>query len=288
VLHSAAGSDTSGPYSPLRLAEDLTELGIEEGDVLIAHVSISSVGWIIGAGVGLLAAVRLALGATGTLVVPTFTTYLNDPSTWVNRPVPPRWWPAVRDSLPPFDPALHSAQPGLGRFPELVRTAPDAHRSSHPLYSFASVGAGAADLLRTHPLSFGMGVHSPLAEVAAVPGKVLLLGVGWDRCSMLHLCEHRTSFPGRLRHTVSVPVGTVDGRTRWQDTQQLVMYEGDFGAIGRAARDSGSVNHGRVGAAPAQLCPTDALVTLGCDWMATHRDLRRSILPSYLREPTEH
>lgn len=286
MLHPAAGPDTPGPFMPHGLAEDLAALGVSAGDVVIAHVSISSIGWTVGGGVGLLRAVRRAVGPTGTVLVPAFTTYLNDPSTWVNRSVPADWWPAVRDALPPFDPALHAAQPGLGRFPEVVRSAADAHRSCHPLYSFAGAGSRAAELLAGDALSYGMGVRSPLAAIADAGGKVLLLGAGWDRCSMLHLCEHRTPFAGRLRHTVSVPVGVDEGRTTWRDTHQLVMYEGDFAAIGAAAEAAGIAARGRVGAASAVLCPADSLVDLGCRWLAEHRDLRRAVLPDYMREPT--
>jgi aminoglycoside 3-N-acetyltransferase len=284
MLHSAADSTVAGPFAPRQLADELARLGLATGDVVIAHLSIRSVGWIIGGGVGLLAAIRLAIGESGTLVVPTFTTYLNDPSSWVNRPVPREWWPAVRDGLPPFDPALHAAQPGLGRFPELVRRIPDARRSTHPLYSFAAAGRQAGALTGRHELAYGMGIRSPLAPVAET-GKVLLIGVGWDRCSLLHLCEHRTPYPGRRRHVVRVPTDACDGVTGWRDTDQLVMFEGDFGAIGEQAERAGIARRGAVGVASCVLCPAADLVALGGKWMAAHRDLRRAILPHYLRDP---
>jgi len=282
MLHPKADRRTPGPYRPADLAADLGALGVRRGDLVMVHASISSVGWIVGGGVGLLLALRETLGAEGTVVVPTFTTYLNDPSTWVNRSVPREWWDTVRDSLPVFDPALHAAQPGLGRFPELVRSA-GARRSAHPLYSLAAAGPHAERLLATHELPYGLGRHSPLAAFTAAGGKVLLLGVGWDKCTLLHLSEHVTPYPGKQKHTVRLPVSHVDGATAWSSTEQLIMYEGDFAAAGERLAAAGGVTRGRVGAAAAQLAPAKPLVEQGNHQVA-RRDLRAAQVPAYMHE----
>jgi aminoglycoside 3-N-acetyltransferase len=284
MLHPGADLATPGPYRPADLATDLARLGLERGDVVMVHASISSIGWVAGGGVGLLLALREVIGTAGTVVVPTFTTYLSDPNTWVRRPVPHEWWDVVRDSLPVFDPALHAAQPGLGRFPELVRAA-GALRSAHPLFSLAAIGPHATDVIGTHELAFGLGRRSPLSGFTAVGGKVLLIGVGWDKCTLLHLCEHETPYPGRRKYIARVPVSHVDGRTRWRDTEQLVMYEGDFAAIGNAATADGLAGHGRIGNAPARLAPAKSLVEHGNHHMAK-RDLRAAAAPPYLRGVT--
>lgn len=281
MLHPHADLDTPGPYRPEDLAADLARLGLRPGDVVMVHASIRSIGWIVGGGVGLLLALREVLGEQGTIVVPTFTTYLNDPSTWVNRSVPGEWWDAVRNSLPVFDPALHAAQPGLGRFPELVRAA-GARRSAHPLYSLAALGPHAAGILAGHAPSFGLGRHSPLSGLVAAGGKVLLVGVGWDKCTLLHLCEHVTPYPGRQKHTVRVPDAYVDGRTAWRSTEQLIMYEGDFAAIGRRLAADDVAGQGRVGNTTAVLAPAKPVVECASGWMA-RRDLRTAAVPRYMR-----
>ncbi|MFE0511307.1 aminoglycoside N(3)-acetyltransferase [Streptomyces sp. NPDC058964] len=273
MLHPAAGPQTPGPYSRADLAAGLRALAIAEGDTVLVHISISALGWTAGGGVTLVRALRDAVGPDGTLVVPTFTTYLTDPATWVQRPVPRTWWPQVRASLPEFDPAVHPAQPRLGRFPEVVRSLPGSRRSGHPLYSFAAQGPAAREILGTHPLPYGLGANSPLAGLCRARAKVLLLGVGWDKATILHLAEHLTPYPGRRSHRMAVPRETAGGAVRWEPSDQLVMYEGDYGHIGAAATRAGLVTEGPVGAARALVCPAPELVDLGCAWLPRHRDL---------------
>jgi aminoglycoside 3-N-acetyltransferase len=284
MLHPAADLDTPGPFRPTDLATDLADLGLRSGDLVMVHASIRSIGWVVGGGVGLLLALREVLGESGTVVVPTFTTYLNDPSTWVGRPVPDQWWHTVRDALPAFDPTLHACQPGMGKFPELVRTA-GARRSAHPLYSLAALGPHGEQLFTGTELSYGLGQTSPLANFTASDGKVLLIGVGWDKCTVLHLSEHLTDYPGRRRHAIDVPVSTVAGKTVWRETEQLVMWEGDFAAVGTKVAAAGHARPGRVGAAPALLTAAKPLVAQANHQFA-HRDLRAAALPPYMRDVT--
>lgn len=273
MLHPAATPDTPGPFSRDDLLDGLRAGGVRAGDTLMVHAAISSVGWTTGGGVALVQALQDAVGRTGTLVVPAFTTYLTDPATWVQRPVPADWWPTVRASMVAFDPDLHPAQPRLGRLPELVRSLPGARRSAHPLYSFVAAGPDAEEIVARHDLAFGMGAHSPLAALCRSGAKVLLIGVGWDKCTLLHLSEHLTPYPGRRSHRMDIPRAGASGSTYWEPSRQLVMYEGDYEAVGAEAARCGLVVRGRVGAARTLLAPAADLVDLGCTWLARHRNL---------------
>ncbi|WP_331742143.1 AAC(3) family N-acetyltransferase (plasmid) [Streptomyces sp. NBC_00876] len=273
MLHPAAGPETPGPYSRGDLVNGLRDSGVAEGDVVMVHAAISSLGWTAGGGVALVQALREVVGRSGTLVVAAFTTYLTDPMTWVERPVPPSWWPRVRQSMVPFDPALHPAQPKLGRLPEVVRSLPGARRSPHPLYSFVASGPAARSVLTSHPMGYGLGARSPLAALCRASAKVLMIGVGWDKCTVLHLAEHLTPYPGRRSHRMDVPRPAPGGATQWEPSVQLVMYEGDYADIGAEATRAGLVRSGRVGAAPVLLVPAAELVDLGSAWLARHRDL---------------
>lgn len=53
------------------LAAALRDLGVRPGETLLAHTSLSSLGWVCGGAVALVQALLDALGEDGTLTVPT-------------------------------------------------------------------------------------------------------------------------------------------------------------------------------------------------------------------------
>ncbi|GHA15083.1 hypothetical protein GCM10010389_62130 [Streptomyces echinoruber] len=123
------------PTGPLvtrdSLAAELGALGVESGETLLVHSSLSSLGWVCGGAVAVVQGLLDALGPGGTLVVPTQTGDLSDPALWNNPPVPEEWWPAIRAAMPAYDPRITPSH-GVGVIPETVRTWPGALRSAHP------------------------------------------------------------------------------------------------------------------------------------------------------------
>lgn len=85
----------------------------------------------------------------------------------------------------------------MGVIPDTFRKQRGVMRSSHPQVSFAAWGANAGDIVTGHDLDNGLGEHSPLARIYDRHGWVLLLGVGHERNTSLHLSEHRASYPGK-------------------------------------------------------------------------------------------
>ena len=82
------------------LRDDFEALGIEKGMVLLVHSSLSALGWVCGGAVAVIIALQEVLGETGTLVMPTHSTDLSDPSQWENPPVPESWWQTIRETMP--------------------------------------------------------------------------------------------------------------------------------------------------------------------------------------------
>ena len=267
------------PHTVDTLAADLRALGLAAGDTVLVHSSLRSVGFVVGGVQAAVQALLDVLGEDGTLVVPTHTPSNSDPEAWSNPPVPPLWWPIIREQGPGFDPARTPSE-WMGVLPETVRSWPGARRSTHPQFSFAALGPRAADIVGRQPLADGLGEGSPLGAVYRAYGKVLLLGCGHDRNTSLHLAECRQARPPMTADGAAVR--EPDGRRRWVTWTAPTADASDFAEIGAAyeakgvvrigeAESEGAVRIGPVGNAEARLMPQRSVVDFATDWLSRHR-----------------
>jgi aminoglycoside 3-N-acetyltransferase len=251
------------------LTQEFTRLGVRSGDVLLVHSSMRAIGWVCGDATAVVQALIDAVGPAGAIVVPAQTPDNRDPSWWSHRPIPEEWWPAVRDHLPAFDPAL-TASAGMGAVAERVRTWPGSARSDHPLTSFAAVGPQAHELMAGHHIGSLLGDRSPLAALERAAAKVLLLGVGFEKCTAFHLAESR--LPNLRVVELSAAVRTESGR-EWVRYKAAALDDHDFGDLGVAYEKDGSLSRGKVGAATSRLFPIREAVRFAESWLARRRHL---------------
>ena len=264
-------ADLPLPPTVSSLLTDLRALGVEAGMTLLVHSSLSAVAdWVVGGASAVILALEAAIGPEGTLVMPTQSGELSDPANWQHPPVPPHWWELIRQEMPPFRPDLTETR-SMGRIPETFRKQDDVLRSNHPQTSFAAWGKAAHVVTADHALDDELGERSPLARIYDLAGSVLLLGVGHDRNTSLHLAEYRATFPGKRRLSAAAPI-LVDGQRQWVTFQGIELDEADFPQIGAAfAETTGLVRQGKVGQATALLMPQRPLVDFAVQWMAAHR-----------------
>ena len=193
------------------LAADLLAGGLQCDDVVLVHVGLSRLGYVCGAAQAVIEALLDSVGANGSVMMPSFSGELSDPASWRVPPVPHDWLAPMRREMPPFD-AVRTPSRQMGAVAELFRHWPGALRSAHPHSSFSACGAKANDLVGAHPLAFRFGHKSPLAKLAALDGKVLLLGAGIDRASIIYLAQYLLGIGEPV--TKSSPM-SVAGRTEW-------------------------------------------------------------------------
>ncbi|MEU6729625.1 AAC(3) family N-acetyltransferase [Nonomuraea wenchangensis] len=241
------------------------------GQVVMLHSSLRQVGPTEGGAATVVAALRGLLGDGGTLAVPAGTAGNSDTSPLYRAAVAgmtPKEVAAYRERMPAFDPATTPSQ-GMGTIAEHVRTLPGARRSAHPHTSIAAVGARAAEITDGHARDCLLGERSPLARLYDADAQVLLLGVGYDRCTAFHLAEYRCAErPPRRTYRAVVDDGY--GR-RWTEFEDVKLDASDFPALGAAFERTGAVRRGRVGAAEARLFSLRTAVDHATDWLATHR-----------------
>lgn len=147
------------------LTEQFLRLGVEPGGVLLVHTSFSRVAPVEGGPLGLIAALRTALGPNGTLVMPSMSD----------------------DDDHPFDPRATPCL-GMGVVADRFWRLRGVVRSDSP-HAFAAIGPKAAEITADHPLDVPHGLNSPVGRVYELDGQVLLLGVGHDADTTVHLAE---------------------------------------------------------------------------------------------------
>lgn len=256
------------PVTVSSLAADLRELGVAAGDTLVVHASMSALGWVSGGPPAVVDALQAVLTDSGTLVAPTHTTQYTDPAAWGAPPVPDDWVDRIRKSRPPYRPEVTPTR-GMGAVPECFRNYPGVVRSDHPQLSFAAWGADAERVVGDHGLDYPLGENSPLARVYDRDGDVLLLGVGHDSNTSLHLAEYRADFP-KEGTTSTAPI-LEDGRRVDVEITDVETSTEDFEALGAAfEREVGHVT-GEVGAATTRLAGQRALVDFAVEWFEANR-----------------
>jgi len=244
---------TPAPRTRDSLAEDLRAAGLAEGRALIVHASLSALGWVCGDALAVVQALLDVLGPGGTLVMPAHTPQLTDPANWEAPPVPQSWVAPIRAQMPAFDP-LTTPTRSMGAIAELFRTWPGARRSNHPTFSFAAFGPLAAWIVSDHALADPAGEQSPLGRLYQAEAEILLLGVGFDKCTMLHLAEQR-AWPQRPLERESSPI-LRDGRRQWLEYEVTPLIDSThFLAIGEALHLAGVARRARIGSADSTLVP---------------------------------
>lgn len=269
-------------WSCADLANDLRRLGLDDGDIVLVHSSLRSLGYVEGGAATVIAALREVIGEQGTVVVPAQTANNCHPSRWkttVGREVPRRSWRQIVEGMAnnPFNPAM-TPSVNMGRVAEAVRTSRGATRSDHPQTSFAALGPAAAKITDAHARDCHLGENSSLARLVELHAKILLLGVGYAVCTAFHLAEYRVPNPPRRDYECVVET---EFGGEWFQYEDVDLYDGDFARLGTAleAQHRTLVSIGHVGSVVSRLLPMSAAVDFAVEWLADNRgSARRSPL----------
>lgn len=158
----------------------------------------------------------------------------------------------------------------MGSVAEMFRKWPGAVRSDHPARSVAAYGWYAEYLTEHHDLSDIFGESSPLARLYGLDGYVLLIGVGYDKNTSLHLADVRAEYPGKHSCTEHSAV-MENGRRVWKAYDTLFVDGEDFEQIGEAFERECTVHKAPLGNGEITFMRQRELVDFAVRWIERNR-----------------
>lgn len=209
------------------LLRQLGALGVQPGGVLLVHAALSKVNPVEGGPYGLIEALLGAIGAEGTLVMPSM---------------------ADDDDIP-FDRCRTPCR-AVGVIADRFWRMPGVLRSDSP-HAFAANGPYAPQITLPHPVDVPHGLNSPPGRVYELGGQVLLLGVEHDADTTVHVAEHLAGVRYRLPKHATVMENGRPRRYEYGETDHCCERFGLLdewlgqrqrrGIVGRAEADRKSV-----------------------------------------------
>jgi aminoglycoside 3-N-acetyltransferase len=235
----------AAPVDRSMLVAQLQALGVQPGGVLLVHTAFSKVRPVEGGPAGLIDALQTALGPGGTLVMPSMTDVDDEP----------------------FRPEATPCR-GMGVVADTFWRQPGVLRSDSP-HAFAARGPAAAVITAPQPIEIPHGPDSPVGRVHVLDGQVLLLGVGHDASTTLHLAEEIAAVPYRREYASLVVEHGAVVEKRYSEPDHCC---GGFALADRWLDADGRQRRGPIGHAEARLVRS--------------RDLVEAALARLRREPT--
>lgn len=247
------------------LTTHLRRLGLGPGDGVWVHASMRSMGRIAGGAATVIEALQDVVTGTGLIGMPGFSDDAYFPSDVDRTALSDEEIARIEYAVTGFDPAT-SPTSEMGVIAETFRTWPGTQRSSHATTSVCLNGVGVEDLIAPHPEPWATGPASPFGRMRDRPGtKILLIGVGWNRCTPLHTAEDYAA----PKRTKIRRFKTGPGDAPWMETPDVADDVGRlFPAAGAAFEVTGAVTRGQLGDADVKLCGYDDLIRFAAPWIS--------------------
>lgn len=247
----------------------LSEVGVKRSQHIMVHTSLNALGYICGGAQSIVEALIEAVGEDGSILMPSQSWKNLDPSTGVHWEISKEQWPLIRENWPAYDKTITPTNT-MGAVAEMFRQWPGVVRSDHPARSVAAFGKERVFLTENHDLSNIFGIGSPMSKLYDLDGYVLLIGVGYDKCTSLHLADELATYPSK-RTCVESSAINVCGKRQWVDYETLYVDGEDFEQIGRAFESVYSIPEISLGNGKVKLIHQRTLVNFAVQWIETNR-----------------
>ena len=196
-------------YSYNEIIETYSALGVDSGATVFVESDLACLGVYEkhdreGIVSGHYNALRELVGEEGTIVVPTFTTYLCNQDT----------------AYSPYDSISE-----MGIFSEYIRKLPDAIRSYHALTSYTAIGKN-ANFICKNVSRLAYGPESPMDRMISCNARFISIGLKpHDTCSTVHQAELVMGVPYRYIKEFNQHVANRQGRVSVECFYMHVRYK---------------------------------------------------------------
>lgn len=165
-------------YTKNDIISDIKKAGIKPTDTVLMHSSIKSVG-------------ELENGAD--TILDAFCEYLSE-GLFV---LPTHTWRDIDAQNPHFD--VLKSEVCVGMLPEVFRKRKGVYRSLHPTHSLAAYGISAEEFVKGEEnCNTPCNPKSCYGKLEKMGAKVILLGVNFGRCTIIHCIEEVARVQGKL------------------------------------------------------------------------------------------
>lgn len=172
--------------------EDFSSLGIREGDHLLVHSSLNSVGRFENRAEIIVEVLRNIIGDSGTLLTPSLS------------------YEYVTKEIPVFN--VKETPSCVGGLTEFFRKQKYTRRSIHPTHSVCGVGKNTDNILGDHYKdNTPCGKYSPFRKLKEIGGKILFLGCGTNPNTSMHGIEELVIPPYLFDKEIDYSIVLEDG-----------------------------------------------------------------------------
>ena len=257
------------PITKTEIKEAFAQIGLRAGTTVMVHTSLSAIGYVSGGAQTVIEALTETVGPESTIMMPTQSWKNLDPEDGVHWNVEEEYRQIIRDNWPAYDKHITPTNT-MGAVAEMFRSWPGVIRSDHPARSVAAWGKNAEYLVSNHDLSNIFGEGSPIGKLYELDGSVLLIGVGYDKNTSLHLADVRASYPGKhncIEHSAIME----NGKRVWKAYETLFVDGEDFKEIGAAFEKEHEVKMDMLGGATLRFMRQRDLVDNAVGWNENNR-----------------
>lgn len=208
------------------IKKSLETLGLKEGDIVLLHSSLASIGFVEGGAETVVEAFLETLGEKGTLATPVFG--------------------------------------NLGIITKIVEKHPRSIKSDCPFGTISAIGADAEYICENHWKAESCHAEgSPYLKIAEKDGFVCLMGVDQDRSTTLHSVEALLKLP-YLRKTEEKTIETSEGKIT-KAWKHYPGPHRDFIGLDKMLRESGKMKTGKIGKSMTRLIKSKDLIEICCE-----------------------